>query len=577
MNKDDVKKAGVKELDAILIEVMKNELISIGEDMGITLKRTARSLAAQTGDFSTSITDEEGRILAQGFAIGLQIGYVTGVMPLVLDKFRGKLVPGDIVISNDPYGGASHLPDLILVAPIFWEVEVAGYVVVVLHHSDIGGRFPGGTGIKCTNIYEEGLRLPTVKLYRGGVPDEAVFDIAAANVRTPDEVVGDLQAQAAACQRGVQGFTRLLEKYGRATIEQCNEQLRTYSERMIRKGIAELPDGEWSAEEFFEDDGMGGAGLLLCAKVRVHGDEVEVDFSGSAGQVPIAINVPYNLTAACAYISLISIFAGQAPINAGLLRPVSVTVPRGSLLNPIFPAAVGARGMVMWRIIDLIYAAMAQAAPGKVFAGSDGGVNTLLFQPDKREGDRRMNTRDVFASGWGARPNQDGVEGVVPMALGGLFRSISAEMLEQISPVMLEGCGFVADTGGAGKFRGALSVYRKYRFLSDGLIIVRNCRVTSVPKGLEGGRDGTRSSVVLTSGGVDKELPLESMVDMRVKEGDVLMFIQPGAAGYGDPAQRDRRRVIEDILDEKITMQYALATYGVSMDDPVPAAVPVAA
>ncbi len=557
----------MQELDPILIEVMKNELISIGEEMGITLKRTARSLAAQTGDFSTSIVDEEGRILAQGFAIGLQIGYVTGVMPLVLAKFRGKLVPGDIVVSNDPYGGASHLPDLILVSPIFWQEEVAGYVVTVLHHSDIGGRFPGGTGIRCTEIYEEGLRLPTVLLYRAGEPEVTVFQIIESNVRTPDEVVGDLQAQAAACQRGVQGFQRLLAKYGLATVRQCNEQLRIYSESMIRKGIAAVPDGDYSAEEFFEDDGLGGAGIALKATVRIRGESVEVDFSGSAQQVKIAINVPFNLSAACAYISLISVFAGHAPINAGLLRPISVTAPPGSILHPLFPAAVGARGMVMWRIIDLIYAAMAQAAPGKVFAGGDGGVNTLLFQPDKREGARKMNTRDVFASGWGARPHQDGVEGVVPMALGGLFRSVSAEMLEQVSPVMLEGTGFVPDTGGAGKYRGALSIYRKYRFLCDGMIIVRNCRVTSLPKGLAGGHDGTRSRVTLTSGGVEAELPLKSMVDMRVKEGDVLTFVQPGAAGYGNPAERDRRMVIEDVLDGKITREYARATYGVELEE----------
>ena len=454
----------MKTIDPILIEVMKNELISIGEDMGITLKRTARSLAAQTGDFSTSITDEEGRILAQGFAIGLQIGYVKGVMPQVLQKFSGKLQPGDILISNDPYGGASHLPDLILIAPIFWNKEVAGYVVVVLHHSDIGGRFPGGTGIKCAEIYEEGLRLPTVKLYKQGVPEDSIFQIVESNVRTPDEVVGDLKAQAAACQRGVHSFVLLIEKYGLETVRECNEQLRNYSEGLMRKGIVALAHGEYSAEEIFEDDGVGGPGILLKVTVKIEGDQVFVDFAGTGSQVNIAINVPFNLTAACVYITLISIFAGHAPINAGVLRPITVSAPIGSVLNPIFPSAVGARGMMMWRVIDLVYAAMAKAAPGKVFAGGEGGNNTVLFAPDKREGDRKMNTRDVFASGWGARPNQDGVEGVVPMSMGGLFHSISTEMLEQISPVVIEGVGFVADTGGAGKFRGALSLYRKYRF-----------------------------------------------------------------------------------------------------------------
>jgi N-methylhydantoinase B len=551
----------MKKIDPVLIEVMKNELISIGEDMGITLKRTARSLAAQTGDFSTSIADEQGRILAQGFAIGLQIGYVKGVMPQVLNKFAGKLEPGDIVISNDPYGGASHLPDLILVAPIFWKSEVAGYVVVVLHHSDIGGRFPGGTGIKCTEIYEEGLRVPTVRLYKRGVPDEGVFQIIESNVRTPDEVVGDLRAQAAACQRGVQSFVRLIEKYSLETVRECNEQLRIYSEGLMRKGISALPNGEYSAQEIYEDDGAGGPGIFLKVTVRITGDQVDVDFAGTADQVKIAINVPFNLTAACVYITLISVFAGHAPINSGILKPISVSAPAGSVLNPLFPSAVGARGMMMWRVIDLVYAAMAKAAPGKVFAGGDGGNNTMLFAPDKREGDRKMNTRDVFASGWGARPNQDGVEGAVPMSMGGLFHSISVEMLEQISPIVIEGVGFISDTGGAGKFRGALSLYRKYRFLSDGLIIVRNCRANSLPKGLAGGSDGTPSRVTLTSQGIETQLPLRTMVDMRVKAGDVLTFIQPGAAGYGDPAQRDPRQIAEDILDEKISEDYARNVY----------------
>ncbi len=563
-----------KRFDPILVEVMKNELTAIAEEMGITMKRTARSIGArEAGDFSTALVDAKGRLIAQGLSIGIHLGYIMGVMPWVLQKFGGKLHKGDVIVSNDPYWGMSHLPDIVLIMPIFWRDELFGFSAIVEHHTDIGGRFPGGMGIACAEIYEEGVRLPGVKLYNAGVPNKEMFDLIAANVRAPHDVLGDLEAQAAACRRGEQEVMALLDKYGRDTVEACNTELHHYSERAVRTCIQSIPDGTYIYEDVFEDDGLGGSfdsaqdrpGVKLVLRVQVHGDSVTVDFTGTDPQVRSAINVPLNLTRACVYVAFRSILGTDAPANSGLIAPIRVSAPEGCVVNPQFPAAVGARGMMMWRIIDMIFAALAQAIPERVYAAGEGGFNMLLYTPHVENGVPAM-LFDMCGCGWGGRPTQDGIEGVIPIAAGGASRSIPAEVIEREVPVMIEGFGFVPDSGGAGKFRGALSVYRKWRFLTDGRAMVRTCRVKSVPYGLAGGKPGTPFQVLLESEAKQVELPAQMFIDIPVHAGDRLTHVQPGAGGYGEPWERDPQRVQEDVLDEKISVAYAEREYGVVLD-----------
>ncbi|MCS7050596.1 MAG: hydantoinase B/oxoprolinase family protein, partial [Thermomicrobium sp.] len=355
--------------DPISVEVLKNELTAVAEEMGVTMKRTARSLGAKEGaDFSTALVDAQGRLIAQGLTIGVHLGYIMGVMPWVLRKFGGNLFPGDIIVSNDPYGGVSHFPDIVLVMPIFWREQLVGFSAIVEHHTDIGGRFPGGMGIACAEVYEEGVRIPGVKLFAQGRVNQELLDLLAANVRAPEDVVGDLEAQAAACRRGARGVQELLDKYGLERFERCNAQLRQYSERVMRSCIAAIPDGDYGCEDLFEDDGLGGPGVTLELTVKVRGDAVTVDFSGTDPQVRSAINVPFNLTRACVYVAFRSLLGVDAPANAGLMAPIEVVAPVGCVVNPQCPAAVGARGMMMWRIIDMIFAALAQAIPHKVYA-----------------------------------------------------------------------------------------------------------------------------------------------------------------------------------------------------------------
>src|SRR5579885_2842133 len=553
-------------VDPILLEVINNALTAIGDEMGNTMKRTARSITARIGDFSTVLVDARGRVIAQGQGAGFHLGYIRGVMPALLAKFAGKLRPGDILASNDPYGGLSHLPDIVMLAPIFWRDTMVGCSTLVTHHSDIGGRFPGGQSTVCSEIYEEGLRLPCVKLYAEGRPNEALLDVIAGNVRTPDDVIGDLEGQAAACRRGIRGMQELIDKYGLARFEAAIAQLHRYSERVVRSAIAKIPDGEYRWDDHFEEDGVGGPGVDLKLCIKVRGDSVVVDFSGTAPQVKSAINVPYSLTCSAAYICLRGVLAADAPANDGLFEPVEVIAPKGCLLNPHFPAAIGGRGMMLWRICDMMFGALAQAMPERIFAAGEGGVASFTYAYSGAEPGASPVLTDWYGGGWGARPTKDGIDGVNSLLSGNGGSSVPVERLEVEFPILMEAYGLMPDTGGAGRYRGSMSVYRSYRFLKPGRALIRSCRTTTVPYGLNGGAAGTPSTVVLERGGQRTEFPPQMFVDAQVYPEDAITHVMCGAGGYGDALERDPGAVLEDVLDEKITPEFAQRAYGVVIE-----------
>jgi N-methylhydantoinase B len=550
--------------DPILTEVMRHELISASEEMNITMKQTTRSIVAKEGgDFSAGLLDPEGRVIAQAVPYGL--GYFTAVMPYILKKYRGKFRPGDVIISNDPYGGLSHLPDIALVMPIFWRDEHRGFAAVVQHHTDIGGRFPGGMGLACGEIYEEGLRLPAIRFYENHRPNESVREIIAAAVRAPDDVLGDLDAGIAACRRGANALTRLFEKYGHEAIVDCYRHLLAHSESLMRAVLRSIPDGRYRCSQIF-DDGHGTK-IDIVVTLVIEGDSLTIDFTGTGAQVSNALNCPPDLISNFVgnniFIALLG--GSDVPINSGLITPLKANIPAGTVLNPRFPAAVGSRGQLLWRVYDLVCNALAIAIPERMPAAAEGGVSMMVYTTANGcESSNSMMT-EMYASGWGGRPRSDGIDGMMPVAMTG-FRTNSGEVLEQELPVMLDGFGFVKDSGGVGEFRGALAVYRRWRFLADGRVMLRTCRVDSLPYGLAGGKPGTQFKAVLSSGGKETELPRSIMIDFLVKAGDVLTHIQPSAGGYGPPLRRDVERVLEDVLDEKVTPEAAAQDYGVAID-----------
>ena len=547
--------------DPVLAEVMRHELIAASEEMNITMKQTTRSIVAKEGgDFSAGLLDPQGQVIAQAVPYGL--GYFTAVMPHIIAQYGGSLRPGDIIISNDPYGGLSHLPDIAVVLPIFWHGEHRGFAAVVQHHTDIGGRFPGGMGLPCAEIYEEGLRLPALRYYEGGKRVEAVQQIIAANVRAPDDVLGDLDAAVAACRRGERGLVAMLDKHGPDNVVACYRHLLTHSEQAMRKALRAIPDGSYSHVETFDDG--GGAVVELRVTLSAADGEVTLDFTGTGPQLPNALNVPPgmigNWVANMVFLALLG--DSDITINSGLFAPISTITEEGSVLRPRFPAAVGSRGQILWRVIDLVTGALAKAMPERMPAASEGGISMMVFTPADGGG---MLT-EMYASGWGGRPRSDGIEGVMPVGMSG-FRSNPGESIEQELPVMLDGFGFVPDSGGAGCCRGSLAVFRRWRFLAPGRVMLRTCRVDSVPYGLNGGQDGAAFRATLIRDGEQVELPQKIMLDIEVREGDLLEHVQPGAGGHGPAFARDPQAVLSDVLDGKVTPDHAAQAYGVAIED----------
>jgi N-methylhydantoinase B len=549
------------EADPVVLEVMRNELLGITEEMNITLQRTTRSVAAkETNDFSSTLLDVDGEIIMQKLPYGISVFHNS--MPHVMAKMGGQFKPGDVLLCNDPYKGLSHLPDIMVVMPIFEADQLIGFAATFQHHTDIGGRFPGGFGTQSRELYEEGLLLPIVHFYRGGVRDSSVHDIIAANVRAPADVLGDLEANAAACRRGASGFSALVKKYGYDRVRRCSQELMRHSERRIRELIRNLPQGEFRAQTSFSDG--EGTTFDFVLTLRITGDDLVIDMTGSSPQSAFAWNLPPGLSLQQAVISLLGMVGDRdAVITGGLIRPVRLVAPVGSIVNPTFPGAVSSRAQGLQRLNALLTEALGMASPGSVPANGDCGPTVLVFRY-RREAESGVMT-DIWHGGWGARARSDGIDGIVAFGSTG-FRTTSAEVMEGQAPVALEGFGFVPDTAGIGKFRGTVSVFRTFRFLCEGRAMLRTMRVGHGGEGMDGGGEGKPASAFLTRQGVRTQLPEHSQVELDVLAGDVLEHIMPGGGGYGDPYTRDENLVLADFLDEKLSLKSARADYRVVID-----------
>jgi N-methylhydantoinase B len=559
-------------VDPVLLEVVRHQLLAVSEVMNVTLRRTTRSVAArETNDFSSALLDPSGVTILQAVPYGLRV-FAHGV-PYVVEKFRGRFEPGDVLVTNDPYRGASHLPDLMVVAPIFWQDEHVGFAATYQHHTDIGGRFPGGFGTESRQVYEEGLQLPIVHLYRRGRREESVFDIVRANVRAPDDVIGDLEANVAACRRGAEGFAELLDRYGRDAVRGCVEHYLSFTEERVRDLVDSMPDGRYETKSTY-DDGAGTRFDLALALV-VDGRNLTVDLTGSSPQQEGAWNIPPGMPVDIICGPLLGLMPHpDLVVNAGLLRAIELVAPPGTIVNPRFPAAVASRAQALTVLADLMFEALALALPDRVPAAGEGGFTVFIFSGRARDGEPPGVLTDLWGGGWGARPASDGIDGVVMLSANG-FRTSSGEILELESPIALDGFGFVPDSGGAGRFRGTMSMFRRIRILRDGRVMIRTCRPDSVAPGRDGGSSGGPFSASLLRGGVMHELPRHSVLDIEVLEGDVIEHICPGGGGFGDPRLRAPELVLGDVLDGKITVKGAARDYGLLVDSTEGTVVPL--
>jgi len=550
-------------IDPVLLEVIKNGLDTIADEIALIIMRTAYSAIVRDAmDYSTAICDAQGRTVAQGLTTPLHLGSFFDAMQNLIRSHGKGLKPGDVFIFNDPYLAAGqHLPDIYVVKPIFIDARLEGWSTTVAHHNDVGGIVPGSNSVGATEIYQEGLRLPVLKLIEGkGAENQIILDIIAANVRVPDKVLGDLRAQLAACRAGEAGFVALFRRYGAPTMRRYFEALHDYAERLARTTFAEIPDGTYRFVTHIDGFGETPEPIRFEVAVTFRGDEVEIDLEGTSKQVKAGINAPLPFTKAACYAALRSILGTDVPNCQGFTRPITVRAPLGSIVNPIEPGACGARGITGFRVMDCMFGALAQAIPDRVPADSNGGASIPSFGI-RHEG-KPMVFVETIMGNWGAAPTHDGQDGVAHM--GANQSNVPIEMIEAEYPLRVERYGLVADSGGPGRHRGGLGIERSFRLLADeATLTLRSDKRRFPPFGLHGGKSGAPCMTIINPDAEHRTLPVLVTDPVTLKRGDVFHHRLAGGGGYGDPLTRDPAQVLQDLLLDKITIGHARAAYGV--------------
>jgi N-methylhydantoinase B len=552
-------------IDPVKRELINNALVSIADNMMLAVVRTARSTVVKNNmDFSASICSSEGELVAQGLAVPVHLGATMPALKGCLDHFGDRIFEGDILISNDPYSGGSHLNDIFMFKPVFTGGRRIAFVGLILHHADMGGRVPGGNAADSNEIFQEGLRIPPDKIRERNVRNETLWRIIEHNVRVPERNRGDLNAQMAALDQAEKELQRLVSEYDVDQFCRYMSELVNYTERLTRAGIAALPDGEYQFTDWNDDDGIGSGPVKICVKLKIDGDTLVADFTGTSAQTGGALNTNYAFTASCTYAALRSVFAQHMPNNAGFYRPITVVAPERTFVNPVYPAALGARGQGGHRVRQVVLGALAQVLPQRIPACVGGSEFAIVIAGYDENRKPFLHLDFHNNTGTGGGPDRDGQD-AGPYCLGNMANT-SLELIEGESPILMEEYGFLPDTGGPGKYRGGLSIVRSYRVLSERATVqLRSDRERFAPWGLFGGKPGAASRSLLNHG-TDQEERLPSKFIRVMKKGDVFRGEMAGSGGYGDPLQRDPAAVLNDILQEKMTIGHALMEYGVVVD-----------
>lgn len=550
-------------IDPITFAVIKNAMDAIVDEVAYTVLRTARSeIVKDVMDYSAALCDRHGQMVAQAKTIALHLGAIPEAMAEVLKRYGGQLQPGDAAIVNDPYQGGMHLPDIFMFVPFFYRGELEGFCVVICHHTDVGGRVPGSNASDSTEVYQEGLRIPVMKLYDAGRVNDMLERLIAQNVRVPDRVLGDLRAQYAACQVGVRELTRLLDRYGRDDARRYFAELLDYAERLTREEIRHWPQGTFRFEDFIDDDGLSDEPIPIRVAITVQGDRLSVDYSGSAPQVRAAINSTLSYTQSCTYLSVRCALKGDVPNNAGVFRCIQVHAPEGTVLNPREPAAVAARALTGYRVFDAMLGALAQIVPDRIPAAGEGG-NTVVCLSGRNARGQGYIIVDMICGAWGGRPGSDGIEAITNASQN--LSNTPVETLEAQHPVRVEAYELAPDSCGAGRYRGGLGIRRSYRALGDDVLLqLRADRMKFRPYGLQGGLPAAAAVNLLESGGTARALP--GKASLQIGHGDLVTHIQPGGGGFGDPLARPFAEIERDVWDHKLSAEFVKQHYRAVVD-----------
>jgi N-methylhydantoinase B len=534
--------------DPVDLAVFQSAVHSIAEEMGAALRRTALSPnIKERRDYSCAIFDGQGRVIAMGDHMPVHLGSIPMSVQAAVAAIA--FAPGDIAILNDPYAGGTHLPDITMVLPVFLpghdpspdpsHDQPAFYVSNRAHHADVGGSFAGSMG-PAREIFQEGIRIPPVRIVRGGKIDREMLDLILLNVRTPQEREGDLVAQIGACRVGEQRMLQLAEKYGEQKLQPLVEELLDYSERLVRAELRTMPAGDFDAEDWLDDDGVTDVPHRITVRLRFNPEaaSLHIDFTGSSPQVAGSVNAVRAITLSACFYVLRCLLSEDAPATAGILRPLALETPVGSIVDALPPAPVaGGNVETSQRIVDVLLRALAKAVPARVPAASAGTMSNLTIggvdpRPQPQTGEP-FTYYETTAGGMGARPGLDGISGVQTHMTNSLNTPIEA--LEYAYPLRVRRYAYRDGSGGAGQFRGGDGLIREIEMLADAQVTLLADRRKFRPYGLQGGEEGASGRAWIRRAGSTEETEIRGKCSQRLSKGDILRVETPGGGGWGKP------------------------------------------
>lgn len=570
---DDVTGTDVQRMDPITLEVLRGRFNAVTEEMQAALIRTSFSPVVTEGkDATAAIYDSSGRTISQPSAEPVHLGVLTEPARIIAKRFpQGVAQPGDLYIANDPYaGGSSHCPDIAMFSPVFWGGQLVGYAGTMTHHMDIGGMAPGSVNVEAIDVYAEGIRIPLIRLAEAGKLNEELMTLICAASRTPVNIRGDLNAQIAACKTGVMRLAAVFDDYGFDTIRLVIDELMDYADRMTRHEIEKIADGSHEFEDWLDSDAVTPDGPPIKYKVRitVRGSEIHFDFTGSDAQMRSALNNVRSATVAVCYYAVRLLTGDAVPNNDGCYRAVTIDTPLGTVVNSEFPAPVAVRGIGLKRIEDVVLGAMAKMLPDQMAAMHSGQFSMVMLSGRDVHGRRVQGlTGGPFAGGHGARKERDGIDVTEHGVTNGAAFPI--EFAESKLPILFHRAELWPDSGGAGRTRGGLGFVAETQWRgAEGMVSVRRERHRFAPSGMLGGHGSVPCETELEyADGRVESLP--GIARRMIDYGAIVRVKTTGSGGYGSPLQRPAERVLDDVLDGRVSVKAARDVYGVVIDNGV--------
>jgi len=551
-------------LNAVELEIVRNALVAAAEEMSVTIWRTSRSaVVREILDYSTCVFDANGESVAQAARMPVHLNSMASCLTDILARHipLERWEEGDVVVTNDPYCGGQHLPDIQTFKPVFLDGRRVAIAGILVHHLDVGGGAAGSYYAHATEIFHEGFRIPPLKIVRAGRRNEEVVQLLLQNSREPANVGGDFESQLAALDVGAETLKRVARRYGPDLLSQACAEIQAQSERSMRQAIAAMPDGTYEFEDFVDDDGIEDKALRIHAKLTVAGEAIGIDLSGSSPQARGPVNCTLNMSGSAVVCGVMMSIAADVPANAGCYRPIRIVAPEGLCVNARHPAPVANRMAVGHRVVNAVMGAFARALPGRIPAAYYGVSYAYALNCFNEDGSRQVYF-DLECGGWGAHPEEDGAS-----AFSCGFHNIAnspVEMVESTMPITFTAYAMAPDSGGAGRTRGGLGLVREFRLDAPAGVFAANLdRFRHPPYGLDGGAPGRPGRLLLKRAGEGQRQPLASKVaGLELGHGDTIRLETSGGGGYGQPAERERAAVLADVEEGYVSPEEAKRRYG---------------